>query len=174
MTVQSAAFMAGIVFGSLAVISVTLVWVRHQIFGLGGSMLSVTGITLLGLSIWSGVSFEVSGSGVRVDLERLQQQVQQLNETSMAMRTDVAEAETRLRQMAEVTDMVTGEMVRLAEADRLERRQLLALTESEALRDQPSLQIQPNWRQLRQELEEQPTADVERLQEIQTRVRDWY
>jgi hypothetical protein len=58
------AIFAGVIFGSAAIGSSCVVWVRKQIFGYGGSGLCFAGVILLGLSIWHSVEFGVGSSGL--------------------------------------------------------------------------------------------------------------
>jgi hypothetical protein len=61
---QSWSYAVGIVMGSVAVVSASYVWVKHQRFGVGGAFLSFVGVVLLGLSVWSRARVEISEDGV--------------------------------------------------------------------------------------------------------------
>ena len=71
MNVTNMVIIAGLILGSLAIISVCWVWVSKQVMGTGGGVLSFFGVMLVGLSIWSRASVEVSPEGVRAEFERL-------------------------------------------------------------------------------------------------------
>ncbi len=58
------AIFAGVIFGSAAISSSCVVWVRKQIFGYGGSALCFAGVILIGLSIWHSIEFGVGSTGL--------------------------------------------------------------------------------------------------------------
>jgi hypothetical protein len=90
------------------------VWIRNQVFGLGGSALSLVGVTLVGLSIWSGVKINVSDEGFQAEFNRLQEQVKtvaQSNQTGI-----------------EAKQVVTQEVKNLAENTERAKEQFAALT----------------------------------------------
>ncbi len=58
-----ATIILGLIIGSVMLIATTFVYVRHQTFSLGGSILTAFGTLLLGLSIWQSVEFTVGPDG---------------------------------------------------------------------------------------------------------------
>jgi hypothetical protein len=113
MDVQTTAFSTGIVFGSVAIGSASYVWLRHRIFGFGGSMLSLVGIALLGLSIWSGIRIEISQAGLQADFQRLAQQVDTVVEANQVVTQEVKKvadiAQTGRQQFVELTKTLEAE-----------------------------------------------------------------
>ena len=113
----------GLVLGSLAIGTACAVWWRHQQFGTGGSFLSVVGLVLVGMSIWSRVSFSVGGA--TVDLERLAQRVEDVARAGEEVSEAVAE-------VAEGTETTRRQFVDLTRA--LERQRTLPPQQLEELR----------------------------------------
>ena len=60
-----AAVVVGLVFGSGAISVASIVWLRRQIFAYGGSALCLSGVVLIGSSIWRTVEFDIGPSGIR-------------------------------------------------------------------------------------------------------------
>jgi hypothetical protein len=61
------AILLGAVLGSAAVGTACVVWVRKMVFGYGGSALCLTGMVLLGLSVWQSVRFGLSTTEVKFE-----------------------------------------------------------------------------------------------------------
>lgn len=90
--IQAAAFIAGIVIGCVGVGGARFVWIRHRVFGMGGSVLSVVGVAMLGLSIWSGIRIEIDREGLRAEVTRLQEQVDAVVEANETVVREVIKA----------------------------------------------------------------------------------
>jgi hypothetical protein len=116
MGIQAVAFIAGIILGSIAVLSAVYVWVKDRTFGMGGGALSLAGIVLVGLSIWSSVRIKVNESGLEADFNRLQSQVSEVTKTSLAVTDEV-------RKIAESTQANKDQFLKLTSA--LETRQVV-------------------------------------------------
>jgi hypothetical protein len=82
---------AGIIFGALAISSVSWVWFRRQIFAYGGSVLSVTGIVLIGLSIYKTVDVTAAPSGIGIKLAEVEKLIQEQGETQKATQVKLAQ-----------------------------------------------------------------------------------
>lgn len=63
MTIKETAFYAGLFLGSTLLISTTYVFVKRQVFGLGGVFLIIFGSFLVGLSIWTSFEFSFNKDG---------------------------------------------------------------------------------------------------------------
>lgn len=59
-----AALWVGIILGALMLAAVTINFVRHQSFGWGGSIFTVFGVVLVGLSVWKTVEVSVGADGL--------------------------------------------------------------------------------------------------------------
>ena len=59
----TAALTLGLIFGSVMLGVTCIVYYKRQIFSLGGSVLTVFGVVLLGLSIWKTVDVSISPTG---------------------------------------------------------------------------------------------------------------
>ena len=109
MDIQTVSFVAGILFGSVAVVSACIVWLRHRDFGLGGSVLSLVGVTLIGLSLWSSVKIEVSKEGVSAEFQKLSERVDAMAQANIAVTQEV-------RNVAEASASSRQQMIDLARA----------------------------------------------------------
>ena len=139
MNIQTAAFIAGIIFGSIAVGCSSYVWFRHQVFGLGGSTLSVVGIALLGLSIWSGIKIELSQEGLSARFETL---------------------ENQLNTVTTATKEVAEEVTKIADTTQIGRQQLIALTK---IIETQSTVTPSALEAIRRSVRDAPTIDMKRL-----------
>jgi hypothetical protein len=138
--IQNWAFLTGLVLGSVAIGAVSYVWVRQQKFGSGGGMLSVAGIILIGLPFWSSLRFEMTGTGIRAEFERLRNEVQ---------------------QVANATSATSEEVIKVARATEANTKQFVELTEQLEVKrivDAASL------RNVRESLVKTPQADIGRLE----------
>ena len=59
------AILVGLIVGSAVLGSVCYVWVRQQVFGMGGTVLSAFGTVLIGLSVWSNIQITI-GDTVKI------------------------------------------------------------------------------------------------------------
>jgi hypothetical protein len=93
---QSWAYAVGMVMGSVAVVSASYVWVKHQRFGVGGTFLSFVGVVLVGLSVWSRARVEISEGGLLAEFERLQQQLEEVTRTNDRVQRNLDSLQIRL------------------------------------------------------------------------------
>jgi hypothetical protein len=84
----------GIVFGAAAISSVSWVWLRRQIFAYGGSALSVTGIILIGLSIYKTVDVRAAPDGIGIKLAEVERLLRDQAEAQKATQTKLAQVPT--------------------------------------------------------------------------------
>lgn len=76
-----AALIAGIVFGSLMLGCVCFVYVKHHKFGLAGSVLTIFGVILIGLSIFKTVEVKVKATGeIEARFQAVLQQLEQVQQ----------------------------------------------------------------------------------------------
>lgn len=79
-------------------------FLRNKTFGLGGSVLSVTGMLLIGLSVWKNADVQVSDSGLTVKLDAVAEAVDKVTKANDAMTKeieDVAKGADAVRQGSE-------------------------------------------------------------------------
>lgn len=86
------AYVIGLILGSLLLVVVAITWFRKQIFGFGGAGLSVIGLVLLGLSLWTSVNIRVGGWETQLNL--VEQRLAQVEQTNVEMSNDLAEVAT--------------------------------------------------------------------------------
>lgn len=127
----------GLVLGIAVIVSVLWVWLRRQVFGTGGAVLSAIGVLLVGLSIYSNV--QISGAGIQIQVQRLADQVNEVHET---------------------TGVISEQVINVADNAQTTQNQFLALTEE--LRSVPSIS-EAELEQVRQPVLEARPIDLERL-----------
>jgi hypothetical protein len=113
MNVQTAAFVVGMILGSGAVSSAAFVWIRYRAFGTGGSVLSLLGVALVGLSIWSSVKINVSDQGFQAEFQKLAQQVDAVAESSQAGIQANREVAQEVKNVAEATEAAKQQFIEL-------------------------------------------------------------
>lgn len=122
MDITNLAFIAGLILGSLAILSVCWVWLNKQILGMGGGVLSFVGVLLVGLSLWSSASVEVTPDGFRAEFERLQQEVIQVSNKSEQISNDV-------QAVARANEAISNEVKVVAQNLDINKTQFLKLTD---------------------------------------------
>ena len=90
MDTQNWANIAGIIFGSGAILSVTIVYIRSQKLGFTGLGFAFVGMILVGMSIWSSIKISVNENGIETELERLHRQVGEIAQASVTVSDTVA------------------------------------------------------------------------------------
>jgi uncharacterized protein (UPF0335 family) len=123
MDIKDMAFMAGLILGCLIIISVCWVWIRSQVLGLGGGMLSFFGVLLVGLSVWSSASVQVSPEGFYAEFERLEREVSKISLRSQQISDDV-------RVVAEANQVIGHEVKVMSENIDINKAQFLQLTDT--------------------------------------------
>lgn len=86
----NATFIVALALGCLMLVAVCWVYVTKQTFALGGSVLTVCGVVLVGMSVWRTIEISVSAKNVSAKLEQVATQVTQVQEQTNAVqrRTD--------------------------------------------------------------------------------------
>ena len=139
MSIQTAAFVVGIVLGSAAIICACYVWVRQRLFALGGSVLTVAGIALIGLSLWSSIQIDITKEGIKAQFDTLKHQ---------------------LGEVAQAAQEVSEEAHKTAEAAESSREQVVVITRAlETTHSLPPDQMN----RIRQLNQAQPRPDLARL-----------
>lgn len=86
--IDDLAFLAGIVMGSILLLSVSWVWIQKQVLGASGVTMSLVGVTLVGLTVWSSVRIEASPDGL---LAEFNSRLEDLAETVEEVDSDLQE-----------------------------------------------------------------------------------
>lgn len=104
--IEELAFLAGIIMGSVLLLAVSWVWIKKQVLGGGGIIMSLVGLALVGLVVWSSIRIEASPEGLSAEFERQLRQVEQMvNE----MDEQVARVDSNLQRVDEqVTRVDSG------------------------------------------------------------------
>ena len=120
-----AVMVVGLIIGSAAVLTACFVWLRKQVFGTGGIVLSLVGVILIGLSIWSNVSIQFAEGRFSAEFNRLQAQLDEMAEAGIAVSEEVG-------TMWDVVQANSQQFVALT--DNLEQRQTLTTNQARSLR----------------------------------------
>lgn len=124
---------AGLLLGALMVVSACWVWIKHQKFGTAGAVLCLSGVVLVGLSVYGRVSFKVGGVE--------------------------AELEAKVAQIAERTDLASAGVLEVADQLRDTQSRFVAL--GQVLQSEPSLpsaRIDAITAPVEQQVETEPEA----------------
>lgn len=100
---------AGIIFGAAAISSVSWVWLRRQIFAYGGSVLSVTGIVLIGLSIYKTVDVRAAPDGIGLKLSEMEGLLKEQGQAQKAAQASLARFPAELEARITALDKVVKE-----------------------------------------------------------------
>jgi len=96
-------------FGSLSLGSTILVFIKHRVFGLGGSILSVVGVILIGMSVWKSIDIQ-AGNKIKVRLEKAEKGIekaeQKINDLNNFKTTLIVQA--KLKELNVYTDPLDG------------------------------------------------------------------
>lgn len=121
MDIKEMAFIAGLILGSLVIMSVCWVWVRNQVLGIGGGILSFFGVLLVGLSVWSSASVEVSADGFSARLDKLQNEVQVVVRNNQEISEDI-------KLVADTNQLISRQVKVAANSIEINKAQFLQLT----------------------------------------------
>jgi hypothetical protein len=135
----AATYAVGLILGTLLVLTVISLALRNKKVGIGEGFLVVMGVVLIGLTLWARVNISFGPEGWKVELERMQQQV-----------NDLRTANLNLNQQIET----------MAVAAEIERNQIVALTET--LQERQIVNPEP-LEMIRGELRRAPTVDRDML-----------
>lgn len=81
----------GMIIGSIMLLSVCWVYLRHHSFGFGGTVLTCFGVILIGLSIWKTVDVSVTKEGIKAKFSLLQEKVENIREAREIFEKNVGE-----------------------------------------------------------------------------------
>lgn len=169
MELTQVALIVGMVFGALMIGSVCVVFVKQSTLGMGGGVLSVLGVLLIGMSVWSTARFEVSPEGLKVQVDQLQDQVESVNEKTEKISGEVEGAQARTEALAGEVEQVrttaqalSQDLANVALTAQTGNDQILRL--SEALEERQAL-APGVVREIQEPLKRVPELDVERLAE---------
>ncbi len=167
MELTQVALVVGMVFGAFMIGSVCVVFIKRSTFGMGGGTLSVLGVLLIGMSVWSTARFEVSPEGLKVQVEQLQERVERVQERAETISGEVRETQARAEELAgEVEQVQTAarniskELADVALTTRTSSQQVLRL--SEALQEREVLDPAVG-REIHERLMRAPEIDVDRI-----------
>lgn len=89
----------GLLLGSIMLCTVLYVYIKRQIFGMGGSVLTTFGVLLLGLSLWKSVEVSVtSDGGIQAKFEALEKVVKKENEQTSERLNTLTEKTSTISQ----------------------------------------------------------------------------
>jgi septal ring factor EnvC (AmiA/AmiB activator) len=110
------------------------------VLGAGGGLLSFFGVLLVGLSIWSNASVEVSPEGFRAEFERLEKEVnkvavrsQQVSEEVQAVTKANNAISREIKVVAENIDINKTQFLKLTNV--LKQKQVLNVNQIKSIND---------------------------------------
>jgi hypothetical protein len=98
---SNSVYLVALGLGVIILLSVCFVYVKHQVLKFSGIGLSVIGLVLVGMSIWTSVEFSISESGVTAKLMQEVQEAKQEAQHARAESRQNAEAAIALRDTLE-------------------------------------------------------------------------
>jgi septal ring factor EnvC (AmiA/AmiB activator) len=165
------AFIVGMVFGAFMIGSVCVVYLKRSTFGMGGGTLSVLGVLLIGMSVWSTARIEVSPEGgLKLQVEKLQERLDDVEERAEEISGDVRNTRVQTEVLAgDVSQVKTAaraiseELADVAESARTGNQQVLRLSASLQQRQA----IDPAAaQQIERSLRSAPQIDVDRIRRV--------
>ena len=156
MNINELVLIVGLILGSLAILSVCWVWLRKQVFGPGGSILSFFGVLLVGLSLWSRASVELTPEGFRAEFERLQEEINQVVKKSERISEEV-------NAVAEANHVITREVQVVAENLAVNKTQFLELAR---VLNQREVLHQDQIDRLSAPVKAMPAVDLKKLESV--------
>jgi len=163
--VQQHAFLVGFVMGSVMIVSVCIGHLRNHTFGLGGSALTVGGVLLIALSVWTNATISVDAAGgFKAQFASLERQVESVKQVTEANSQQLHRVDQSVKQVSEVSETVTQELKKVGQAQNVNREQVSQL--SVAL-ERGHLVTPSAAERLRNDLRKAPSLDFQRLESLQ-------
>jgi hypothetical protein len=88
---ESYVYIVAIVLGTIMWLSVTFVYIKHQTVPFGALVLSFFSFLLVGMSVYSSVSFSIDADGIKADLAKAVEQAQQAQADAQVARAAAEE-----------------------------------------------------------------------------------
>jgi hypothetical protein len=109
MNLQNWAYLVGLFVGVIVILSVVFVFVKSQTLNSGGIMLTLVGMILIGLSIWSNIKLE--GEGFTIELNKIKSDVNRVATASTAVNEEVIriakDVNSNNQQVAELSKVIS-------------------------------------------------------------------
>jgi septal ring factor EnvC (AmiA/AmiB activator) len=171
MELTQVAFLVGMVVGAVMIGSVCVAYVKRSSFGMGGSMLSVLGVLLIGMSVWSTARIEVSPEGgLKLEVEKLRQQVENVEQRAEQISSDVQTTRAKTEEVAgdvsrvkAAAGAISEQLAEVAETTNTSNQQVLRLSQS--LQERQVLDPGAA-REIRESLQRAPQLDVDRIRRM--------
>lgn len=150
MDIKNSVLAVGLFVGSLMILSVCLAYIRGRPFGMGGIVLTVGGVMLIGLSVFSRITLSVSDEGFEARIQSIEHKV--------------ADVDQNVKMVNEANQVVSEAIQDVAKTQRTNTDKVTQLTDALASRKA----LQPEVaEQVRTELRQAPQVDLQRLQKFQ-------
>lgn len=92
-----------LIIGSASLVNSNFVWYKHRLFGMAGTVLSFTGLILIGLSIWGNV--HIKTESLEIDLQKISELLQKNPEATQLVSSIVnSDDELRERLITKIAD----------------------------------------------------------------------
>lgn len=91
-------FIVALILGAFMLCATMWVYIRKQVFGLGGSVLTVFGAVLIGMPVWKTIDVSVGQDGVNAKFEQMQAQITEVKKDADIKITQVERRTAALEQ----------------------------------------------------------------------------
>lgn len=153
--IEDLAFLAGIIMGSIILLAVSWVWISKQVLGASGVTLSVVGVTLVGLTVWSSVRIEASPDRLLAEFQReldeVNESIDEVDNQLQDVSADVEQVGNSLNEVVAANILFSENIESLATSVESSRRQILTLTDAlDTARTVPAAQLNEIRQQINQ------------------------
>lgn len=166
MDIKSAALVVGLLLGSLMIIAVCAAHLKDRSFGTGGGVLTLGGVLLIGLSVWSQAEISISGEGVEARFKSIEQKVNDVEQKNQSVTQRLEVVDQNVKQVNEVSQAATEELTKVAQTQNSNTQRVAQLTEALAAAKPVKPEI---YQRLRDDLKSAPSVDISRLQRLSKR-----
>lgn len=164
MDIKNSVLTVGLLMGSLMILSVCFAYVRGRPFGTGGIVLTIGGVILIGLSVFSRISLSVSDEGFEARIQSIEHKVGAVEEKNASVTERLKTVDQNVQLVNEANQVVSEELQTVAKTQRTNTDKVTQLSDVLAARKL----VQPEVaEQLRTDFRKLPQVDMQRLQKFQ-------
>ena len=82
-------YIVGIIIGVIVLLSVVYVWITKQVVGMCGGFLSIIGVVLIGLSLWTSVEISITKEGFKTQLTKMMKDLGTMAEQNANLTSEI-------------------------------------------------------------------------------------
>lgn len=112
--ITTLALFMGLVFGSIMLSAVCWVYVKHQHFGTGGSVLTIFGVVLLGLSVWKTVELSISPEGIDARFSKIEEKIGAVERNVKQVESTNQEVRQKVNEVTQLVEHLEMRVIRQA------------------------------------------------------------